>query len=53
MLHCGRFSCTPTHDDDDDDDDVGDDDDDDDDVDIADDAKVSFLSLFSSSLENV
>ena len=49
MLHCGRFSCTPTHDDDDDDDDdVGDDDDDD-----ADDAKVSFLSLFSSSLENV
>ena len=47
MLHCGRFSCTSTHHDD------VDDDDDDDDVDIADDAKVSFLSLFSSSLENV
>ena len=35
----------------DDDDDDGDDDDDD--VDIADDTKVSFLSLFSSPLENV
>ena len=47
MLRCGRFSCTSTRDDDDGDDD------DDDDVDIADDTKVSFLSLFNSPLENV
>ena len=51
MLRCGRFSCTSTRDDDDDDD--GDDDhddnhDDDVDVDIADDTKVSVLSLFNS-----
>ena len=38
---------SPYDDDDDDDDDDGDDDDDDD-VDIADDTKVSFLSLFKS-----
>ena len=34
-------------------DDDGGDDDDDDDVHIADDTKVSFLSLFNSPLENV
>jgi len=39
--------------DDDDDDDGDDDDDDDDDVDIADDTKVSFLSLYNSPLETV
>ena len=44
ILRCCMFS--PYDDDDDGDDD-------DDDVDIADDTKVSFLSLFSSPLENV
>ena len=54
MLRCGRFSCTSTRDDDDDGDDDHDDNHDDDvDVDIADDTKVSFLSLFNSPPENV
>ena len=55
MLRCGRFSCTSTRDDDDDDgdDDHDDNHDDDVDVDIADDTKVSFLSLFNSPPENV
>ena len=45
---------SPYGDDEDDEDDEDDDNDDDvDDVDIADDTKVSFLSLFKSPLENV
>jgi hypothetical protein len=51
-LHFHTYVTLRCYDDDDDDDD-GDDGDDDDDVDIADDTKVSFLSLYNSPLETV